>query len=575
MFSERSSPAVVSAAAASELPRAALYALLIAFVFPMLFSGDVWSGRSMAFFGVALNMANGSLIDWLLPNINSLNVTDSGPLAYWVAAFGILTVGKIFTPAVGYHITGAIWFAITIISLWHGTYMLAKKDEAQPISFAFGGEAARQDYSRLVADIAVLMLVSSYGLVVAFFELTPNTALLAFSALSFYGIVLSLENLNRGSVIAGVSIGAATLTATVGVGLWFTFSAWLAIFFTPDYTSRTKRAFITLTVAFIVALLWFLLVVLIYPVNASEWFSSWLTASLRDFAPLPLHDYLKLGKNLAWLTFPTWPFAIWGIYAWRHFWKQAPLAIPLSFLVIAIFSILFTGVEATTTILCIMPSLAVLASLGIVSLKRSKENFLDLYSGVVFTLAVIASWLYFFAWTTGTPVKMAYSLTRLAPHAVHRTSIFLFILAVLVTIAWIAMVVWRLRKHPSYAWRGAWLSAAGLTAVWIITMSLFVHLIDGARSLKHPVQNVERTLRPLIEQGSCINQKKLSVSDMGAFLYWGNIKFTPGDSCPYRLEAIDSSDLSPLFANRANVVDIFNARPRSSYRFILYKQAAK
>lgn len=83
----------------------------------------------------------------------------------------------------------------------------------------------------------------------------------------------------------------------------------------------------------------------------------------------------------------------------------------------------------------LVPSLSVLAALGVVSLKRSRENFLDLYSGIIYTLAVIAVWIYFFAWTEGVPAKMAFSLTRLAPEVEpHGTSVFLFFLAVTATV---------------------------------------------------------------------------------------------------------------------------------------------
>lgn len=125
--------------------------------------------------------------------------------------------------------------------------------------------------------------------------------------------------------------------------------------------------------------------------------------------------------------------------------RQAPLIIPLSFSVVALCSVIFTGTELYSTLLFLVPSLSVLAALGVVSLKRSRENFLDLYSGIIYTLAVIAVWIYFFAWTEGVPAKMAFSLTRLAPEVEpHGTSVFLFFLAVTATVLWIAIVFWRL-----------------------------------------------------------------------------------------------------------------------------------
>ena len=89
-------------------------------------------------------------------------------------------------------------------------------------------------------------------------------------------------------------------------------------------------------------------------------------------SPLPADEYLWLLKNISWLTFPLWPLALWGIYAWRDQIRQAPLIIPLSFSVVALCSVIFTGTELYSTLLFLVPSLSVLAALGVVSLKRSR-----------------------------------------------------------------------------------------------------------------------------------------------------------------------------------------------------------
>ena len=131
---------------------------------------------------------------------------------------------------------------------------------------------------------------------------------------------------------------------------------------------------------------------------------------------------------------------------------------------------------------------------------------------------MIAVWVYFFAWTQGVPAKMAFSITRLAPDVEpHGTSVFLFLLAVIATLLWIAIVFWRLFKHPVFSWRGAWMAGTGLTAVWIIVMSLFVNLIDGARSMKPIVDNfkavaVENKI-PLDKIGA----SHLTLSNIAAF----------------------------------------------------------
>lgn len=62
------------------------------------------------------------------------------------------------------------------------------------------------------------------------------------------------------------------------------------------------------------------------------------------------------------------------------------------------------------------------------------------------------------------------------------------------TVAWLALVFWRLFRRPIYIWRGALLNGAGLTAVWVIVMSLFVSLIDGASSMQPIADNAAKVL---------------------------------------------------------------------------------
>ena len=112
MLSNHSSPAVVSASAAGKLPRAALIALLAAFVLPLFFSTDVWSGKSLISVGVAWNMANGALADRLLPNGNGFPASDVGPLSFWFAALCVKVFGPLFGNGEAFHLSAGLTHVI-------------------------------------------------------------------------------------------------------------------------------------------------------------------------------------------------------------------------------------------------------------------------------------------------------------------------------------------------------------------------------------------------------------------------------------------------------------------------------
>lgn len=576
VITTNSSPASVNESEARKLPRWLLFAVLIAFVLPLFFSSDVWSGRSLSSFGVAWNMANGSFSDWLMPNINDVPVADAGPLSYWLEAISILLFGRIFGDVAAYHIAAGLWFAITTASIWYTAYSLASRDEALPLKFVFASEVHQRDYARALADIAVLMTVGTYGLIAAFHELSVVTAVLAFSSFVLFCVVISLRYLWTGSILAGLSLGAIALCSSPGVGLWCALAAWVAIICTPDYTSRTKRTIVTLASAFSTAMIWPALVFLAYPAEGYHWFGSWLGLSTSAFAPLALTDYPWLIKNLIWLTFPLWPLAIWGVYSWRNQIHQAPVAIPLSFFLVALCSVLFTGTEANSTILCIVPSLAILAAFGIVSLKHSEENVLDTYAIVVYTLAIGAVWFYFYAWTQGEPEKMAYSLTRLAPNITeHGTSGILLILALVMTVAWLALVFWRLFRRPIYIWRGALLNGAGLTAVWVIVMSLFVSLIDGASSMQPIADSAAKVLAAEGAKSGTVAQYNLTKSDIAAFNYWGGISFNEEEQPEWVVASVNAdSEEAPESLSDYRTVKVIEGRPRSGKQFLILQKVA-
>jgi hypothetical protein len=101
----------------------------------------------------------------------------------------------------------AALLALTLVLTWYATYHLALTDAAQPLPFAFGGEADPVDYARAVADGAVLALIATLGLLQLGHETTPELAQLAAVALLAYA--LAAAPFRRWQPRAGGAAGAA------------------------------------------------------------------------------------------------------------------------------------------------------------------------------------------------------------------------------------------------------------------------------------------------------------------------------------------------------------------------------
>ncbi|MDP1153912.1 hypothetical protein, partial [Klebsiella pneumoniae] len=61
-----------------------------------------------------------------------------------------------------------------LIAVWYACFHLARTEAAQPVAFAFGGEAQAVDYARALADGALLALMASLGLLRLGHETTPE-----------------------------------------------------------------------------------------------------------------------------------------------------------------------------------------------------------------------------------------------------------------------------------------------------------------------------------------------------------------------------------------------------------------
>ncbi len=70
----------------------------------------------------------------------------------------------------------ALLLVSTLALVWYTTFHLARTDAAQPVAFAFGGEAEPVDYARAIADGALLALMATLGLLQLGHETTPELA---------------------------------------------------------------------------------------------------------------------------------------------------------------------------------------------------------------------------------------------------------------------------------------------------------------------------------------------------------------------------------------------------------------
>ena len=170
-------PAIVPQSAVRRLPRLALILFCAAYVLPGFLGREPWKLADVSAFGVMLEMA-ASHSSWWQPQVLGMPVDEAGPLPYWLGAVFIRLL-PFLSAEVAVRVPFALLLGLTLACTWYATYHLARQPAAQPVAFAFGGEAQPVDYARSVADAALLALIACLGLAQLSHETTPDLARLA------------------------------------------------------------------------------------------------------------------------------------------------------------------------------------------------------------------------------------------------------------------------------------------------------------------------------------------------------------------------------------------------------------
>ena len=157
-------PVRLPAAATLALPRWALFALGLLYILPGLIGREPWKNDDAASFGIMWTMAHGGLNDWLWPNVAGLSWPEEGPLAFWLGAIFIKLFGWIDGDVFGARMSTIGIFVVSTLSVWYTAFNLGRRNDAQPLRLAFGGQPEPDDYGRMLGDTAVLIYLGSLGL---------------------------------------------------------------------------------------------------------------------------------------------------------------------------------------------------------------------------------------------------------------------------------------------------------------------------------------------------------------------------------------------------------------------------
>ena len=563
------------------LPRLVLLLFCLAYVLPGFFGRAPWKNEDIAGFGMMRELANGAS-DWMTPQIMGQASSFDALAPYWLGALAIKALPWM-DQAMAVRLPFIALLALTLLASWYAVYYLARSPQAQPVAFAFGGEASPADYARAIADAGLLALIACLGLAQLSHETTPALAQLGFTALIFYAMASSPYR-NATTILgpalglliglAGLTLsGAPTLALLLGSGgavvEWMHLKWGHTRKSFDEYESQTSSRQSWAWIVLIVSLT-LLIAILAHTLNLWRW-----RIELPGDNGLPLAgEWKKMGRLLLWFTWPAWPLALWTLWRWRRQLSSRHVALPLWFVAVSVGATL-TTTASDRSLLLSLPALAALAAFALPTFKRSAASLIDWFTLLFFTGCATIIWVVWIAMQTGIPQQPAANVAKLAPGFEPSFSLKLFLPALIATLAWTWLVKWRASAQRAAIWKSLVLPAGGATLCWLLLMTLWLPLLDYARSYAP----LSRKVASLVEQQSCVEIYGLPSATAAALQYHGKLELKQATNtavCPYLL--VNAASQNSL-GNTVNLPDwAFQAtvsRPAdSSDKLLLFKRVS-
>jgi hypothetical protein len=503
---------------------------------------------------------------WLSPTLLGRAPEFDALLPYWLGAWAI-KIAPAWVPAdVAARVPFMALLALTLAATWYGVYYLARGPQAQPVAFAFGGEAKPTDYARAMADGGLLALVACLGLAQFSHETTPSLAQLAFTATVFYGIAATPYRPWTAGVGLVAGLLGLVLSGGPSIAVLFALGGLLiALVDGNDVDPQAMRAKPAVQA-------WLMAAAIAVCVAVATWLSVWywrvdLTESSREWRP-----ELRL---VLWFAWPAWPLALWTLWRWRWQVTSRHVALPLWFVLVAVGTMVLTPTSDRSLLLA-LPALAALAAFALPTFSRSVAALIDWFTLLFFSACAIAIWVVWLSMQTGIPHKPAENIARLAPGFVPSFSLLALAAALAGTLAWAWLVRWRTGRHRQVIWKSLVLPASGTALCWLLLMTLGLPVLDYARSYSPLVRNV----RKLMDRPGCVEELGLSRAQLVAFMYHGGMDIHPAletESCPWLLVAAPLQPAAHVALDMAHWQLVANVRrpSDSDENVLLYRRTAR
>jgi 4-amino-4-deoxy-L-arabinose transferase-like glycosyltransferase len=549
---------------------ALLIGLLLLYALLGLFARDPWKTDDVVGLATMLTAASQGGWTWLFPHIGGASLPEFSPLSTWIGGIFVEILGSTVSPIVAARLSTLALMLVTAFALWYASYLASRRPEAQPVALPFGGGPKEPEYGRLLADMSVLFLLATVGILLRTHETSEAPTILACQAFALLGAMRLTDKPSQGTLILGAAIAGGFLTGGTMVGLPLWVATLIIILPKTALSGHRKRVALALASAILAVFLWWLLVRLVNPVWATEWWF-WNRPQLEITY---LERHLDAWRDLPWFLWPTWPLALLALWNWRKQGLAPHVWIPGVFALVQLINILLTPDPGDMEYMALSIPCAMLAAFSVPTLRRAVVNTLDWFALMVFSVAVVLVWLGWVTQQTGWPGALAQNIARQTVGYDSAVSWGAFAMALVISLVWVGATVWRLRLHPKFAWRGALLSALGLTCTWILLVLLWLPTVDYVRSYRPMAVEIRQAIDGANQQAGqfqCVQASGLTLGPRASLYVFEGIEISRNDTCPLLIQQTTLERLQQGLAGFDRRARVLWTGSRGADRFDRYR----
>ena len=477
-----------------------LAAMLAFYVLAGLFGRDPWKGEDAIHIGTAWHMLTYG--DWLSPDLAGRSFHEP-PLYYWSAAL----TGKIFGWLLPLHeamrLASGIWVTLALTGLYY---------------------AGRELYGQESAAASPLLLAGCTGLLFHAHDAQPMLIALA----AYAGALGSLAAIGRRPRLTGIFYGIAVAGCLLGAGIAPTLpllailpAAW---WLSPDRPKALQTLAIGLGIALLLILPWPLLLLAMEPARLHGWIATELAPLQTPFSFTGAGRFLAM---LPWFAFPALPLAGWTLWTRRKNLAAPAQLLPLVFLLLTFLMLALAYRPRQIPTLLLLPSLALLATPGALTLRRGAANAFDWFAMMSFSLFAALVWLGWSAMALGWPGKMAERVVVLRPGFVGNLDWSDLLIGLAGTLWW----GWLIFTAPRSPYRSLTHWTMGFTCLWLLATTLILPWFDYGKSYRPVAQAIASTLP---NDHGCLAERGLNDTQLASLAYFVGIEPTAADSATGR-----------------------------------------